>query len=201
MAERILFVDDEPNILQAYQRTLRKSFNVVPATGGKQALEIAGKEGPFPVVVSDMNMPEMNGAQFLSVMKEKYPDTVRIMLTGNADQGTVVSAVNVGDVYRFLNKPCSPEEMTSAINAALSHHRLLRAEKELLEETVKGSIQAMVEILSIASPRIFGYAPTIKDYMVKCAGQMGIGNLWELEAAALLGQIGAVTLPKAWWTK
>ena len=196
MAEKILFVDDEPNVLQAYQRTLRKDFKIVAALGGREALELMESEGPFPVVVSDMNMPEMNGVQLLSTIKERYPDTVRLMLTGNADQDTAVSAINKGDVYRFLNKPCPPDEMISAVKAALSYHNLLKAEKELLENTVKGSIQAMVEILSIVSPKIFGHASAIKDYVMKCARQMRVDSGWELEAAALLGQIGAVTLPE-----
>lgn len=196
MTERILFVDDEPKILEAYRRTLRKSFTVVPAESAREALKLMASEGPFPVVVSDMQMPEMNGVELLSRVKEKYPDTVRLMLTGNADQQTAVSAINTSDVYRFLNKPCSPEQMTSAINSALDHYRLLKAEQELLENTVKGCIQALVEILSIVNPKIFGHASTVKNYVVKCADVLNISSTWELEAAALLGQVGTVTLPE-----
>ncbi|UTW45015.1 response regulator [bacterium SCSIO 12696] len=194
MTEKILFVDDEPSILQAYRRTLRKQFTVVTAVGGKEALDLMEAEGPAPVVVSDMNMPEMNGVEFLCQVKERYPDTVRLMLTGNADQQTAVSAINTSDVYRFLNKPCPPDQMAQAINAALDHYKLLKMEQELLENTVKGSIDALVEILSLVSPKIFGHASVISGYVAKCAKKMGVVSTWDLEAAALLGQVGKVTL-------
>ncbi|MGS2724684.1 HD domain-containing phosphohydrolase [Porticoccus sp. GXU_MW_L64] len=194
MTEKVLFVDDESSILEAYRRTLRKRFTVVTALGGKEALRILEAEGPIPVVVSDMNMPEMNGVEFLCEVKERYPDTVRLMLTGNADQQTAVSAINTSDVYRFLNKPCPPDQMAEAINTALDHYKLLKMEQELLENTVKGSIDALVEILSLVSPKIFGHASVISDYVAKCASKMGITLTWDLEATALLGQVGKVTL-------
>lgn len=195
MTESILFVDDETRILDGYKRSLRKSFNIVTAIGGAQALEIMASKGPFPVIVSDMQMPEMNGAQLLSEVKKKYPDTIRLMLTGNADQKTAVDAINQGDVFRFLNKPCSSEQMINEINAALKFHQLQKAEQELLEKTLKGSIRALIEILSIVSPKIFGHTENIRNYVVKCARVMGIKKTWELEAIALLSQIGLVTLP------
>ena len=195
MLERILFVDDEPKVLDAYRRTLRKSFAVVTAQSAREALRLLESEGPFPVIVSDMQMPEINGVELLTAVKKKYPDTVRLMLTGNSDQKTAVSAINSSDVYRFLNKPCTPENMASAIRAALSHYNLIKAEHKLLEDTVKGSIKALVEILSIVNPKIFGHASTIRNYVVKCADALNITSKWELEAAALLGQIGTVTLP------
>ncbi|MDM3871723.1 response regulator [Porticoccus sp. W117] len=194
MTEKVLFVDDESSILDGYRRTLRKRFTVVTALGGKEALSLMETEGPTPVVVSDMNMPEMNGVEFLCEVKNRYPDTVRLMLTGNADQQTAVSAINTSDVYRFLNKPCPPDQMAQVIDAALDHYKLLKMEQELLENTVKGSIDALVEILSLISPKIFGHASVISKYVSSCASKMGIVSSWDLEAAALLGQVGKVTL-------
>lgn len=195
MNERVLFVDDEPKILEAYGRTLRKKFTVVAAKSGQQALELMAEDGPFPVVVSDMQMPQMNGVELLSTIKKQYPFTIRLMLTGNADQETAVSAINTSDVYRFLNKPCPPEEMALAIQSALKFYRIQKAEQELLEKTLKGSIKALVEILSIVSPKIFGRASTIRSYVLKCAKILKIRSTWELEATALLSQVGIVTLP------
>lgn len=195
MLDSILFVDDEPKILEAYRRTLRKQFNVVSAGGGAEALSMMAAEGPYPVIVSDMAMPEMNGVELLGEIKSLYPDTMRLMLTGNADQKTAVDAINTVDVYRFLNKPCPPDEMASAIKSALRHYELAKAEQVLLEKTVKGSIKALVEVLSIASPKIFGHAATLRRYILACAKQLKLGSTWELEATALLSQIGVVTLP------
>ncbi len=195
--EKVLFVDDEPKILEAYRRTLRKDFKVVSAEGGSEGLQILEAEGPFPVIVSDMNMPEMNGVQFLSEVKKRYPQSVRIMLTGNADQKTASEAINVGDVYRFLNKPCPPDKMTEAINDALGYYYVQNAEKDMLENTVRGSISALSEILSMAQPKIFGRVNRLKTLASRCATQLGLDNVWEIESIASLSQIGIVSLPDA----
>lgn len=192
--DRILFVDDETKILQAYTRTLRKSFKVSTAEGAKQALAMIKEDGPFPVIVVDMQMPEVNGVQLLQHVKKKYPDTVRIMLTGNADQKTAVDAVNKGDVYRFLNKPCPPDEMTSALNDALTMYRDKKVEKDLLENTVKGSIALLIEVLAVAKPKVFGRAQRVHDYTRRCVKQLGYTHTWEIETVALLSQIGLITL-------
>src|SRR5438876_3981097 len=102
MSKKILCVDDEPNILQAYQRSLRKQFAIDTALGGAQALELIASQGPYAVIVADMQMPGMNGIEFLIQAAQKTPDTVRIMLTGNADQKTAVEAGNKGHVFQFL---------------------------------------------------------------------------------------------------
>lgn len=102
---RILFVDDDPNILKGFQRNLRKDFTVSVAEGGQQALELIQSSEPFAVIVSDMQMPGMNGAEFLYAAKKISPDSVRMMLTGNADQQTAINAINKGDIFRFINKP------------------------------------------------------------------------------------------------
>ena len=195
MEKRILFVDDEPKILEAYRRTLRKSFSIVSAGSGAEALDIMASQGPFSIIVSDMQMPEMNGTQLLSQVKAKYPHTVRMMLTGNADQQTAVDAINTADVYRFINKPCPAVDMIAALEAGLHHAELFRAEQKLLENTVKGSINALVAILSLVSPKVFGRAATTRNYMLKCAKELGLKSTWELEATALLSQIGLVTQP------
>src|SRR5262245_27435755 len=102
MNEKILCVDDEPNILEGYQRSLRKDFQIEIATGGTEGLEAMTRNGPYAVIVSDMRMPGMDGVQFLSRVKDISPDTVRVMLTGNADQQTAIEAVNEGSIFRFL---------------------------------------------------------------------------------------------------
>src|SRR5882672_4792554 len=111
MNTKILCVDDEPNVLEAFSRSLRKDFQVFVAQSGEQGIAMIENEGPFAVVVSDMRMPEMDGIQFLSRVRETIPETVRVMLTGNADQQTAMNAVNEGNIFRFLTKPCSPEAL------------------------------------------------------------------------------------------
>ena len=132
MPEKILCVDDEPNILNAYKRALRGTFLIETAAGGAEGLAILKGPDPFAVVVSDMRMPGMDGVEFLREVKQIVPDTVRIMLTGNGDQQTAIDAVNRGSIFRFLTKPCSPEDLSQAIDAAIQQYRLVMAEKELL---------------------------------------------------------------------
>src|SRR5262249_44534484 len=104
MSEKILLVDDEIAILQGYQRLLHGEFHTSIAVGGPAALVEMEQNGPFSVVVSDMRMPDMDGAQLLAKVKTLYPDTIRVMLTGNADIQTAVRAVNDGNIFRFLTK-------------------------------------------------------------------------------------------------
>lgn len=198
MAEkpRILCVDDEENILKSIQRGLRKHFEIYTATSGKEGLTILRDEGPFKVVVSDMKMPEMNGATFLSHARKVSPETVRLLLTGFAEMDTVVAAINQGHIFRFLAKPCSAGDLLSAIEAALVQYDLQTAEKVLLEQTLRGSITALTEILSLASPEAFGRASRLAGVAVGLAQTMKIKNIWQVEMAAMLSQIGTIALPQ-----
>lgn len=196
MTEKILLVDDEPNVLDAYRRNLRKQFDLTTASRGAEGIEILKSQGPFAVIVSDMRMPEMDGVEFLMGAKKIAPDTVRMMLTGNADQQTAIDAVNKGDVFRFLNKPCPPEDLAQALNDAMKQYQLINAEKAVLENTLKASIETLAEVLSLISPQIFGRTTRIKRYMLECAKRLQLPNLWELESAALMSQMGCVTLPE-----
>ncbi len=195
MTEKILFVDDEENILQSIKRELRKRFEIHTAEGGAPALEVLKNSGPFAVIVSDMRMPIMDGIQLLAKVKDLYPDIVRLMLTGNADQATAIEAVNKGQIFRFLNKPCPTSVLVTAIALALRQYRLLTAEKELLDKTLKGSITVLSELLSLANPIAFSSGLRIKNLVVHLAEQLQLHNIWQFEIAALMSQIGCVTLP------
>jgi response regulator RpfG family c-di-GMP phosphodiesterase len=196
MFEKVLFVDDEPNVLEAIKRQLRKkNFRIKVALGGDMALEVLKKESPVAVIVSDMRMPEMNGIQLLSKVKERYPDTVRMMLTGNADQETAMEAVNQGSIFRFLTKPCAPDLLANSIDTAIEQYRLITAEKELLNKTLNGSIKVMSEILSLVNPAAFSRSYRIKNYVKEITVKLKLRNLWQFQIAALLSQIGCITLP------
>jgi response regulator RpfG family c-di-GMP phosphodiesterase len=195
MSEKILLVDDELNILQSMQRQLRKRFEITTAESGDEALKVLKNEGPFAVIVSDMRMPGMDGVQLLSRVKDSYPNVVRMMLTGNADQETASEAVNGGQIFRFLTKPCSTASLATSLALAVRHHKLLTAEKELLNKTVKGSITVMAELLSLANPTAFSSGYRIKAIVKQIAKYLQLPGLWQYEVAALMSQIGCVTLP------
>lgn len=195
MTQKVLFVDDEPNVLQSIRRSLRKQFDLDTAEGGEAALQKLDENGGFAVVVSDMRMPGMNGVELLSTAKKRWPDTVRVMLTGNADQQTAVDAVNEGDVFRFLNKPCDANDLARTVTAAMRQHELITAEKVVLEKTLRGSIKALADVLSLANPEVFGRTARHKSRISKLATELGLEKAWQLESAAMLSQIGCVSLP------
>jgi DNA-binding NtrC family response regulator len=152
MSDRILLVDDDANILQGYQRALRKQFVLEPALSGEEGLEAVRAQGPYAVVVADMQMPGMNGVEFLARVKEIAPDTVRMMLTGNADQQTALEAVNEGHIFRFLTKPCSPDLLAKMLGAGLKQYGLVMSERDLLAKTLRGSIQVLTDVLGLVNP-------------------------------------------------
>jgi len=195
MAEKILLVDDDCNILDGYRRSLSREFLIETAMGGEQALKFAAENGPYAVVISDMRMPGMDGIQLLSSIKAQSPDTIRVMLTGNADIDTAINAINEGSIFRFLNKPCSKEMMAKTLTAALVQYRLVTAEKQLLEQTLSSSIQVLTEVLSLVNPAAFSRAERARRYIHHVVTVMKLGNPWQYEAAAMMSQLGCVTLP------
>jgi DNA-binding NtrC family response regulator len=137
MKHKILFVDDEPQVLGGLKNALRKEpYEMLTATSGPQALEVLSSQ-PIDVVVSDEQMPGMSGSELLSLVRHKYPDTVRIILTGQASLDAAIRAINEGEVYRFLTKPCSPVDLAFTIRHALQLKNLARESSQLLMKTRK----------------------------------------------------------------
>ncbi|MBX3745119.1 MAG: response regulator [Verrucomicrobiae bacterium] len=195
-SQRILCVDDDPNILAGYQRALRKSFPIETASGGEEALRLFEAQGPYGVIVADMQMPGLSGIELLSMVADRYPDTVRLMLTGNGEQRTAAEAVNQGRIFRFLTKPCAAETLEEALRAAIQQHRLVRAERELLENTLHGSVKTLTEILSMVDPASFGLGQVLREEVRRFLESLGRPSYWEYEIAAMLSQIGFVTIPQ-----
>jgi len=197
MNTKILCVDDDANILSGFRRSLRGKFTIDTATSGQAGLRKIEEEGEYAVVVADMNMPQMNGVQFLTEVKKRTPNTVRIMLTGNADQQTAMAAVNHGSVFQFLTKPCPPDMLAKTLEVGLKQYRLIVAERELLENTLKGSVKALADVIAMSNPETLAEAQNIWKHCQSIATRLGIEELWELEIAATLARIGLVTIPPA----
>jgi response regulator RpfG family c-di-GMP phosphodiesterase len=191
----ILCVDDEPRIVDSLAVHLRRDYQVFAANGGTSALQILKEKGAPAVIVSDMRMPGMDGATLLKHVRQLYPETTRILLTGEPGRDAAISAVNEGQIFRFLTKPCPPDQLRSAIEAGVIHHRLLIAEKVLLQETLIGCIKALVDILAITNPVAFGRSTRVKSLATELAASLGKTGFWQLEAAAMLSQIGYISLP------
>lgn len=127
----LLFVDDEPNILSSLKRLFRPlGYRLLTAESGEQGLAILAGER-IDLVISDMRMPQMNGAQFLAQVRERSPDTVRILLTGYADMETTVEAINKGQIYRYVAKPWEDNDIVLGVRHALERQRLEREKRRL----------------------------------------------------------------------
>ncbi len=188
-------VDDEENVLRAFERNLRLHFEIETAVGPAAGLSAIAQHGPYAVVISDLRMPEMDGIQFLTAVRKQSPDSVRLILSGNADFQAVIASVNEGNVFRFLTKPCPADALRGAIDGALKQYQLIVAERELLEHTLNGSVAMMTDVLSVASPLAFSRASRIRSHIRHMATQLELPNLWEYDLASMLSQIGCIAVP------
>ncbi len=196
MNTRVLFVDDDTHALRGFERTMRRHFEVELAPGPREGLEIIDQqEEPFAAVVADMNMPGMHGIQFLQKVERVSPQTVRLMLTGHPDMATAMKAVNDGHIFRFLTKPCPPGVLKNALQAAIEQFHTRETEQELLENTFRGSISVLSDVLAVANPIAFGRAQRIHRMVVELYKAMERPLDWEVEVAAMLSHLGCVTVP------
>jgi CheY-like chemotaxis protein len=194
MSQKVLLVDDEPAVLSVYQQMLPKDLEVHTAPNGDRGLEALRERGPFSLIVSDMRMPGMTGAAFLSHACQSSPETTRMLLTGYTDIAAAIQAVNEGRIFRFLTKPCTKSSFTEAVYSGLQQYAVVQAEKALLEKTVLGSIRVLADFLGAASPEAHGRSMRIAHVVQILAERLRIPFTWQLDAAATLSQIGCVTL-------
>jgi response regulator RpfG family c-di-GMP phosphodiesterase len=195
--KNILFVDDEENVLSSMRRMLRKNaaqWDMAFANSGAEAVELA-KTKNFAVVVSDMRMPEMDGLETLSTIKDISPDTVRIMLTGNADQLTAINAINEGEIFRFFTKPCDRGTLIKGIESAIRQHNLITAEKELLEQTLAGSLRVLIDARALSGDDATGPSKLVRKWAKEAAKGLNIKPAWPLEMAANLFDIARFAIP------
>ena len=147
---RILLVDDEVNVLRALERTfLDEEYELLTASSGSEGLSILRDVSPVQVVVSDYRMPQMNGVDFLREVRRRWPDTVRIVLSGYADTAVVISAINEGEIYKFIAKPWNDDELRIAIINALERYSLNKKNIELTE-----ALSAEIEELKQANANL-----------------------------------------------
>jgi response regulator RpfG family c-di-GMP phosphodiesterase len=194
---RVLCVDDERMVTASIERVLRRSFEVVCAQSAAAGLACIEQGPPFAVVISDFQMPGMDGAAFLKQVRRVAPDATRVLLTGRSDLTTAVAAINQGQIYRFMAKPPAPDMLLAVVTAASEQHRLAAAERELLEQTLHGSVKALMSLLALAQPAALGRTSRVKRHVTALAEQLDIPERWSIEIAALLSQVGCVTLPAA----
>ncbi|MEM9133828.1 MAG: response regulator [Actinomycetota bacterium] len=197
---KVLFVDDEPELLEAIKLNFRKRFNITTADSGAKALAFLGfaEDGPAPVdaVVSDMRMPKMSGAVFLKTVRERHPEMPLILLSGQSDLSDAIAVINDAQVFRFLTKPCPNEVLASSLDEAIELARLKQVEAELLEKTLNGAVSMLTEVTGLISTE--GYSRSVRIGELIKAISTGLRRrvAWDLQLAAMLSQVGYVVLPE-----
>ncbi|MGD1858827.1 MAG: response regulator [Leptolyngbyaceae cyanobacterium] len=171
---KMLVVDDEPDNLDLLYRTFRRDFNVLRAESGQQALEILSEQGEVAVIISDQRMPEMKGTEFLSKTVPKFPDTVRIILTGFTDVEDLVDAINAGQVYRYITKPWNPDELKLVVDQAASTYDLLKQRGEAID-LLQNQHWLVMEMANIAQSEsdVKAALPAIASAVQKVTGADG----------------------------
>jgi len=193
--ERILLVDDESRILTALSRRLEDEYIIDTATTGKGGLLKLKDLGPYAIVISDLRMPNMDGIEFLSEVARLYPSTVRILLTGYADIPSATRAINQTGIFRLLTKPCSQETVQQALEDGLKRYRDGLIEREMLNKTLRGSLDVISEIVKLTDPLAYEEQPRAKRLAIKISHALGIKSSVKLELAIMLSNIGSVTIP------
>lgn len=197
MTKKVLCVDDESLVLEGLENTLGWDFPVVTFSSGAEALDyLKTNADEVGVVISDMRMPGMDGATFLSEVAQSYPEIVRMLLTGYSDIESALRAINQGKIFRMLMKPIGADELGNAVRDAFRQAELIQSEKVVLEGTLKGAIEALMEALSLASPLAMSRS-RILERMVRHIGQTLGDSNWEYETAALLALLGTIASPNS----
>jgi response regulator RpfG family c-di-GMP phosphodiesterase len=186
----VLFVDDEKRLVEAYADVFGEEYDVHIATGGQEALQLLPRLRNLAVVMSDFHMPVMDGATFLQEVMQRAPLATRVLLTGTAGIHSAKDAVNKGQIFRFLTKPCPLDQLRGAVAAAVGQYRLMNAERRVMQETLIECIAALMEVLAVTNPVAFGRAERIKNLVQSVAARLDSAGFWQLEAAAMLSQLG-----------
>lgn len=192
---RVLLVDDEPNLLAGLRRQLGRRYNLTTRESGAEALATMREGGRYAVIVADMRMPGMDGAALLAEAARLSPLTVRVMLTGNADQETASRAVNEGQVFRFLNKPVEPERLAATLDAGIERWRAAESEKELLEKTLAGAVKLLVDLLGASHPASIGRIDIMRRVALPLSNRLCPQLRWAINLACLLADIGLLCTP------
>ncbi|WP_428562063.1 MAG: HD domain-containing phosphohydrolase [Solidesulfovibrio sp. DCME] len=194
---KILFVDDDAELVAALKRAVRRKYVVDVAVGPIRALEAVTERGPYAAVVADLRMPGLDGMDFFVRLRRVCPDTARIMLTGYADLPTAMEAINAAGVFRFLSKPCAEDALEEALAAGVAQYQQATAEKEFLKAALRGIIKVLTDLLALQNPEAMGRANRVRRLVMDMARSLEAPEQWRIELAVTLSQLGALVMPEA----
>jgi response regulator RpfG family c-di-GMP phosphodiesterase len=192
---RVICVDDQEGVVAGMRLTLRKQFEVLVATSGEQALKILSETENVAVFITDMCMPGMSGAELLERAAEIAPHTAKIVLSGQSDLESAIRAVNAGQIFRYLKKPCAPPDLRQVcvLAAALYERGLL--ERNLARETLTAMTDLLCESLMLSTPLAFGRVGRIRMICMRLAAHLGVGLIEDVGLAAGLASLGLLSVP------
>ena len=201
MSHNILLIDDDPKILETHRKILENRYQIDTAPDGPLGLAALKQDKEFSLIISDYNMPGMDGIEFLSKAEGISPFTTRMMLTVFNELDVALKAVNEGHIFRFLTKPLEPDTLIQACEAGVRQYQLATAERDLLDKTLHGGVIILTELLAMANPVAFSRAGRIRKYVIHIVTQLGLPDAWQYDLAATFSQIGGITVPPAVWAK
>ena len=190
----ILLVDDEQAVLDGIARRLGTDYQLTLANAPLGALDILNSGEKFAVILTDMQMPGMDGLSFIRRAREASPTSVFLMLTGNQDLPTATRALNEGQVFRYFTKPCASADLRAGLDAALRQYELLQAERELLQRTFVGSVNILCDIMGFAQPLLTIVNERMQRLIRSACESMGWQAHWEYMVAAKLALVGFVVI-------
>lgn len=205
---KVLMVDDDPELLKSFQRRFRGRFDMDIATSGEEGLRAISANDTYPVIISDYRMPEMDGIEFLNRVRDVTPDSVRIMLTGQADLDTAIKSVNEGHVFRFLTKPCPPEILTKAINDGIKYFELVETERafqglEKWRKIMEEMVSAFIALMETRDPYTAGHQQKVAILACAIGKKLGLdtAQIEAIRLAATVHDIGKISVPAEYLNK
>jgi CheY-like chemotaxis protein len=181
--QRVLCVDDDDQLLSGLERGLRKVCPVVTANGGRAALDLLRRDRDFAVIISDMRMPQMDGAHFLAEARLLAPHAIRVLLTGEADLDAVIKAVNAGHIHHYMRKPLEREDLTQLVGRAFLEHAELVKQSERARATVKAGLDLALALLGTRTPSAAGHVARSAELAVHLGQAIGLTDLVSVDLA------------------
>jgi signal transduction histidine kinase/CheY-like chemotaxis protein/class 3 adenylate cyclase len=175
--QKILVVDDEPDNLDLLYRTFHREYRVLRADNAHMALELLEREGDVSVIISDQRMPMMSGTEFLSLTAQKYPEIIRIILTGYTDVDDLVQAINTGQVYKYVTKPWDDEDLRQVVRQAIELHTALQARTLELRRNLRR--ESLLNTITQTIRSALSYEDSLKTIAA------GIGQAFEVDYCLL----------------
>ncbi len=189
-ADRVLVVDSEPLILKVYVTQLSRFYSLDTVSSGIEALQLIQDHGPYAVLVTDLNLPDMDGGVLLSKVRQQHSDTVRVLLTANDRHEVIAQAINEGGIFQYLPKPCPSERLAKTIENAIERYHRTLIEKQFMTGAVNAAIQIQLDFLELMNYPALEKSRRIEVIVRYLVDRLSPPNGWMVNLAARLCTVG-----------